>query len=79
MIIKVIKIGNSKGIILPKTILSKYDIKNQLEITLGEVDFILKPINKPRAGWAEASKKISKLGEDRLLIPDLFENENLNE
>jgi len=79
MIIKVIKIGNSKGIILPKVILSKYDIKNQLVITLGEGGFTLKPINKPRAGWAEASKKISKLGEDELLIPDVFENETLDE
>jgi antitoxin MazE len=50
-----------------------------LEITLGEKEFTIKPNNMPRAGWADASKKISKLGEDQLLIPDVFENENLDE
>ncbi len=79
MNIQVIKIGNSKGIILSKTLLEKYQIKDELEVTLGEEDFTLKPKKKPREGWEEASKKIAALGEDKLLIPDVFEDENLDE
>jgi len=79
MDIQVIKIGNSKGIILSKTILEKYQIKDELEITLGEDQFTLKPKKRLREGWAEASKKMAKLGEDKLMIPDVFEDEKLDE
>lgn len=79
MNIQVIKIGNSKGIILSKTLLEKYQIKDELEVTLGEGEFTLKPKRKPREGWAEASKKIAAAGEDKLMMPDVFEDENLEE
>lgn len=30
-----------------------------------------------RAGWAEAAKRMRKNNDDRLLIPDVFEDEQL--
>ena len=32
-------------------------------------------INQPRKGWAEAFKEMHEAGEDKLLIPDGFEDE----
>ena len=44
----IIKIGNSKGLRLSKTILDKYNIKDRIEIILELGQIILKPIEEPR-------------------------------
>jgi antitoxin MazE len=77
--IPVIPIGNSKGIRLSKTILEKYSIQDSLEIILEEDYIVLKPSTQPREGWDQAFKKMNEEGDDQLLLPDLFEDENLEE
>jgi antitoxin MazE len=72
----VIKIGNSKGVRLSKTILEKYQIGEKVEIILEDDQIVLKPIKTPRQGWAEAFKKMHENGDDELLIPDVFEDED---
>ena len=34
---------------------------------------------KPRRGWAKASKRMVRNGDDKLLIPDVFEDETFEE
>ena len=75
----IIKIGNSKGLRLSKTILEKYQIGEKVELILDIDQIILKPIKKPRQGWAEAFKKMHEDGDDELLIPDVFEDEDFEE
>lgn len=75
MELSIVKIGNSKGIRLSKTILEKYNFVDKLELILEEDALILKPIKKVRAGWDEAFKEMVKNGDDELLIPDVFEDE----
>jgi antitoxin MazE len=79
MNIPVIPIGNSKGIRLSKTILEKYSIQDRLEIILEEDYIVLKPSTQARKGWDQAFKKMNEEGDDQLLLPDLFEDENLEE
>jgi antitoxin MazE len=79
MNIPVIPIGNSKGIRLSKTILEKYNIQDSLEIILEEDYIVLKPSTQAREGWDQAFKKMNEEGDDQLLLPDLFEDENLEE
>jgi antitoxin MazE len=38
---------------------------------------ILKPETKHRKDWEKAFKKMHENGDDQLLIPDVFEDENL--
>ena len=71
-----ISIGNSKGIRLTKALIEKYNIKDTVELIL-EKDFILlKPKVLPRKNWEKAFKKMHENGDDKLLINDLFEDEN---
>jgi antitoxin MazE len=79
MEVSVIKIGNSKGIRLSKTLLDKYNIQDSVEVVLEEGQIVIKPISSPRKGWEKAFKKMAENGDDRLLINDVFENENLEE
>jgi antitoxin MazE len=38
---------------------------------------IIKP--EPRQGWAEAARLMNELGDDVLLIPDVFDDEDLSD
>lgn len=75
----IIKIGNSKGLRLSKTILEKYNIKDKIEVILEMGQIILKPIESPRKNWEEAFKKMNADGDDELLIDDVFTDENFEE
>ncbi|WP_349351873.1 MULTISPECIES: AbrB/MazE/SpoVT family DNA-binding domain-containing protein [unclassified Flagellimonas] len=75
----IIKIGNSKGLRLSKTILKKYNIKDKVELILEEEQIILKPIALPRKNWEKEFKKMSENGDDKLLMNDVFDDESLEE
>lgn len=77
MDISVIQIGNSKGIRLSKTLLDKYNITDKVELILEKGYIILKPKQEPRVGWDKAFQKMHENREDRLLMDDFFEDENL--
>ena len=79
MEVSVIKIGNSKGIRLSKTLLDKYNIQDTVEVILEKGQIVIKPISRPRKGWEEAFKKMAENSDDRLLINDVFDDENLEE
>jgi len=75
----IIKIGNSKGLRLSKTILEKYNIKEKVELILEKGQIILRPIAKPRKDWENEFKKMRLNNDDRLLMNDVFDDENLDE
>ncbi|RLD48367.1 MAG: AbrB/MazE/SpoVT family DNA-binding domain-containing protein [Bacteroidetes bacterium] len=79
MELSIIKIGNSKGFRLSKTLIEKYNIKDKVELILEKGYIILKPISRPRKDWDKAFKAMNENGEDQLLFNDVFEDENLEE
>jgi antitoxin MazE len=79
MDISVIQIGNSKGIRLSKTLLEKYDIKDTVELILEDGYIILKSKTTPRNEWDNAFSKMRETGDDKPLIPDVFDDENFKE
>lgn len=79
MEISVIKIGNSKGIRLSKTLLDRYNIKDSVELIMDKGQIILKPISQPRKDWEKAFEKMAKNEDDNLLIDDVFDDENPEE
>lgn len=79
MDVSVIPIGNSKGIRLSKTLLEKYNITDTIELILEKGYIILKPKSAPRDGWEKEFKKMHENGDDKLLIDDIFTDEDLKE
>ena len=79
MEVSIIKIGNSKGLRLNKSLLDKYNIKDKVEVILEEGQIVLRPIDNPRKGWDEAFKEMHENQDDQLLIDDVFEDENFDE
>ena len=76
MLTKIIKIGNSKGLRLSKTILEKYEIGDTVNMRMEENFIIIEPIIKPRSDWVKSFKEMRKNGHDELLIQDIFEEES---
>jgi antitoxin MazE len=76
MQVSVIRVGNSKGIRLSKTLLDKYQITDKVELVLEKDYIVLKPVAEPRKNWEEAFAEMHRNGDDQLLVDSVFENEN---
>jgi len=77
------KLGNSSGVIIPKSLLAEagLTVGDTVDMTLEETRIVLAPVAaRARAGWAEASKKLTQLGDDALAWPEFanFEDETLD-
>lgn len=75
----IIRIGNSKGIRLSKTLLQQYNITDSVELILEKDHIKIRPIDQPRAGWSTLFKQMHENGDDQLLIDDVFEEEVFEE
>ena len=62
---KLVRIGNSKGIRLPKPILEASGIEDEVDLSVEEGRIVLMPAKRhPREGWAEAIAAIGPDEED---------------
>ncbi len=75
MKLSIVKIGNSKGIRLPKTILKQCQIESEVDLQLKNNIIIIKPIHstKTRANWENAFKRMHLKNDDKLLIKDTLD------
>jgi antitoxin MazE len=74
-----INIGNSKGLILPAYFIKNAQLKDEINIEIKGDTLIVKPLHKPRENWALACKKMHSNADDNLIIPDVFDDEKLND
>ena len=79
MEVSIIKIGNSKGLRLSKTILEKYQIKDKVELILEKGQIILRPVDTPRKNWEKKFKEMFKNDDDTLLINDVFDEDTFKD
>jgi len=55
-----IKIGNSKGLRLPKAIIEQAQLeRKELKIKIVKEGLLIQPVQKPRQGWEDQFKKNS--------------------
>jgi antitoxin MazE len=76
MKLKIIKIGNSKGIRFPKNILNHCHIQNKVNLEVENGKIILYPIPcKSRNNWDKLFKDMNKNKDDKLTIENNFDFE----
>ncbi len=68
MEIQVIQIGNSRGIILSRAILERYNIQNKVQLELRKNHINITPVNETRKDWDKSLTVMNSKGEDILLI-----------
>jgi antitoxin MazE len=77
MLVSVIPIGNSRGIRIPKNIITELNIEDKVEMEVQDNEIVIRRIGKrPRQGWDELFSKMHKLSEDKLLVSDILENDS---
>ena len=75
MLTKIRRMGNSRGLLIPKPLLEQVGLEEQAELLVeGNTLVVRRPKTLPRGGWAEASREIAARGEDSLAWPE-FANE----
>ncbi|MBN2415231.1 AbrB/MazE/SpoVT family DNA-binding domain-containing protein [bacterium] len=67
---KIVKIGNSRGIRIPKPLLEQSGLSGEVELTAAEGQITLTAVTSIRNGWGEAFRKMAAAGDDALLEPD---------
>jgi antitoxin MazE len=75
---KIIQIGNSKGLRLPKSVLERCQFSDQVELEVDGNILIIKSLpqnQEPRKDWADAFLRMHSTAEDELLLPDSFEDD----
>ncbi|MGB7395994.1 MAG: AbrB/MazE/SpoVT family DNA-binding domain-containing protein [Pricia sp.] len=77
----IIKVGNSKGIIIPSQFLKLIGLKNKVTIEVEDEKLIIAPAKeKARKGWEKMiANEIAENGPPENLIPDVFEDENFED
>ena len=50
---RIIKIGNSRGVRIPKLLLDQLGLDEEVELAVREDQLVIRPIRRPRYGWDE--------------------------
>jgi antitoxin MazE len=64
---RIVRIGNSRGIRVPKVLLEQAQLPDEVELQAEHGRLIIRAARGPRAGWAEAAKAMHDRGDDQLL------------
>ena len=67
---RLIRIGNSRGVRLPKAILAQAALERDVDISVQDGAVIIRSAADPRAGWAAAFAAIAAQGDDFVLDAD---------
>ena len=64
--VKIVRIGNSKGIRLPKALIEQYNMKDEVLLEAKKDSIVIRPVKNPRPGWEKSFKEMRKRGDDVL-------------
>jgi antitoxin MazE len=64
---RIVQIGNSKGIRVPKMLLEHAQLPDEVELQAERGRLIVRAAREARAGWADAAKTMHARGDDHLL------------
>jgi antitoxin MazE len=66
---RIIQIARSRGIRVPRALLAKARLSDEVKIEAREGVITISSASHPRAGWAKAARLAHACGEDKLLDP----------
>ena len=64
---RIVQIGNSRGIRLPKVLIEEAQLEDDVELEAEPGRIVIRRGSRPRAGWAAAARKMRERNEDHLL------------
>ena len=75
---RLVRIGNSRGLRLPKALIEQVALGEEVELEVHEDSIVISRSATARRGWAKAAEALSRSGEDELIdapVPTRFDRE----
>ena len=63
---RIIRIGNSQGVRIPKLYLQQTGLGEEVELEVQDSEIVIRSAEHPRQGWAEAFRAMAEHGDDKL-------------
>ena len=76
---RIVKIGNSQGVRIPKALLEESGLSGDVDISVHEGALVIAAAGRPRQGWDEAFRQMALHGDDELLDGDAETSEAFEE
>lgn len=67
---RIVKIGNSQGIRIPKVLLEQSGLGEHVGLEVQPGQIIIRPVKQAREGWEQQFRLMAERGDDRLLDGD---------
>ncbi|VGO21043.1 AbrB/MazE/SpoVT family DNA-binding domain-containing protein [Pontiella sulfatireligans] len=67
---KIIRIGNSQGIRIPKPIIEQCGIKDSVELEIHDRELVIRAPKENRSGWDGQYKQMAEAGDDQLFVAE---------
>jgi antitoxin MazE len=66
---RLVRIGNSRGVRLPKPLIEEAGLSDEVELRVRAGTIVIAAARQPRAGWAAAALEMRRRNADLLLDP----------
>jgi antitoxin MazE len=66
---RLVRIGNSRGVRLPKTIIAQAGLTEEVELGVRDGAVVIARTSSARSGWADAARQMRQRNGDLLLDP----------
>ncbi|MCH7823720.1 MAG: AbrB/MazE/SpoVT family DNA-binding domain-containing protein [Acidobacteria bacterium] len=64
---RLVRIGNSRGVRIPKPLIEQAGLTEDVELVVREGEIVITRIASTRAGWATAGEELAAREEDQLI------------
>ena len=64
---RIVKIGNSQGVRIPKALLEESGLQGEVDMSVRDGVLLITALGQPRQGWSEAFRHMAQQGDDELL------------
>lgn len=64
---KIVKIGNSRGIRIPKVLLDQVNFDEEVSLEVQQGNILIRSLTAPRVGWEEQFRLMAERQDDTLL------------
>jgi len=76
---KIISIGNSKGVIIPSSVMKDLGLTDAVEMEVVENTLVIRSVSKARKGWEEQIALAAKSHNSNDRLPDFFKDEKMED
>ena len=76
---RLVRIGNSRGVRLPKPLIEQAGLTDEVELRVRDGAIVIAAVSGVRVGWATAARQMREREDDRLLdapLPTKFDDED---